>query len=119
MAIIIKTANPEGLLTAIKKSIDTKAIETWSYDSDGDFTHTPEQWKLKAWLRPMPAAGELRFGILGRRDVRLSTYNYGIYHGRFIEMLLNHFDNQFTEAYATSLPKPGIDNIPTIEATAK
>ena len=29
---------------------------------------------------------------------------YGIYHGRFIEMLLNHFDKRFTEASATANP---------------
>ncbi len=119
MAIIIKTKNPDGLLAAIRKSIDTKAIETWSYDGDGDFTHTPEQWVLKAWLKPKIGPGELIFGILGRNDIQLSTYLYGIYHGRFIEMLLNHFDDKFTEAYATSMPKSGVDNIPKVESKSK
>lgn len=40
MAIIIKTSAPAELLAAIKKEIDEEKIETWSYDSDGDFTHT-------------------------------------------------------------------------------
>ena len=52
MAIIIKTNNPSGLLKAIYKAIDDKEIETWIYDADKDFTHTPDQWKNKAWLRP-------------------------------------------------------------------
>lgn len=117
MAIIIKTNDPNNLLVEIKKTIDTKAIETWSYDSDGDFTHTPEQWKLKAWLRPKIGTGELMFGIIGRNDVQLSTYIYGVYHGRFIEMLLNHFDNKFTEAYATSMPKTGVDIIPKVDTS--
>ena len=42
MAVIVKTGDPAGLLKKIKKAIDDKHIETWSYDSDGDFTHTPE-----------------------------------------------------------------------------
>jgi len=119
MAIIINTPNPEELLRSIKKSIDIKNIETWSYDSDGDFTHTPEQWKFNAWLRPKFTSNELQFGILGRNDVKLSTYNYGVYHGRFIEMLLNHFDNQFTDVFATAMPKTGLDIIPNVETDSK
>ena len=33
MAIIIKTNNPSGLLSAIHKAIDDNKVETWSYDS--------------------------------------------------------------------------------------
>lgn len=102
MAIIIKTKNPSGLLKSIKSKIDDKKIDTWSYDSDGDFTHTPDQWKNKAWLRPKVYSGELRFGILGVKNEKLKTFTYGLFHGRFIEMLLNHFDSEFSEANATS-----------------
>lgn len=102
MAVIVKTQNPSELLKKIKKSIDEKSIVTWSYDSDGDFTHSPDQWKNKAWLSPIAYENELRFGILKQKNVRLKKHIYGIYHGRFIEMLLNHFDNDFTTAYATS-----------------
>ena len=115
MALIIETNNPTGLLTAIKKAIDAKSIETWSYDGDGDFTHTPDQWKNKAWLRPKVYQGELRFGILGRNDVALSKLIYAVYHGRFSEMLLNHFDNDFTKVRATALPID-IDVIPKPKA---
>jgi hypothetical protein len=102
MAIIIKTNDPADLLKAIKKSIDEGTIETWSYDTDGDFTHTPPQWFKKAWLRPKQYVGELRFGILGPKDTKLSAEIYGVYHGRFIEMLLTHFDNKFSIATATA-----------------
>jgi hypothetical protein len=102
MAIIIKTEKPSTLLASIKKAIDVQEIDTWSYDSDGDFTHVPEQWKNKAWLRPELRIGELRFGILGQKETPLPKYIYGVYHGRFIEMLLNHFDNDFTSAFATA-----------------
>lgn len=102
MAIIVQTNNPTGLLASIKKAIDNKEVETWSYDNDGDFTHTPEQWHKKAWLRPRIYPNELRFGILGPKDVKLSKTIYGVYHGRFIEMLLSHFDNSFITVSATA-----------------
>ena len=111
MAIRIKTNNPSELLDSIKKSIDSKVIDTWSYDSVGDFTHTPEQWKNKAWLRPNVDInpGELTFGIIGTKEVKLSKFTYGLYHGRFIEMLLNHFDKDFSNVSATALAtKPDI-----------
>jgi hypothetical protein len=103
MAVIVKTNNPSNLLKLIYKAIDDKKIETWSYDSDGDFTHTPDQWKNKAWLRPKVYTGELRFGILGQKNVKLSTTIYAVYHGRFIEMLLSHFDKEFSAAGATAV----------------
>ncbi len=103
MAIIVKTSNPSGLLSKIKKAIDDNSIDTWSYDSDGDFTHKPEQWKNKAWLSPKIYSSELRFGILKQKDIKLTRSIYGIYHGRFIEMLLNHFDSDFSQAQATAM----------------
>ena len=104
MALIIKTSDPTGLLTSMKKSIDTKSIETWSYDSSGDFTHTPEQWKFKAWMRPKIHIGELHFDFLGNREITTTKLIYAVYHGRFAEMLLNHFDTQFSEVKATAMP---------------
>lgn len=102
MAVVVTTTNPSDLLDAIYKAIDDDEIKTWSYDDDGDFTHTPNQWKQKAWMRPQVARGELRFGILKRTDQTMSRLVYAVFHGRFIEMLLNHFDLQFTEARATA-----------------
>ena len=102
MALIVKTDAPANLLKAIRKAIDDKKVETWSYDSEGDFTHTPAQWSKKAWLRPKVYTGELRFGILAPKDTKLSRTIYGVYHGRFIEMLLDHFDADFTLANATA-----------------
>ena len=41
---------PSQLLSTFKKAIDDGHVKTWSYDTVGDFTHTPDQWKYKAWL---------------------------------------------------------------------
>lgn len=104
MAVTITTSSPQSLLAGIKLSIDQGHIVTWSYDSDGDFIHTAEQWKYKAWLRPIVKTGNLTFGIIPPRSVAISREVYAIYHGRFIEMLLVHFDEKFSAAIASAMP---------------
>jgi hypothetical protein len=103
MAIYIQTDDPAGLLSAVKTAIDDDHVRTWSYDSDGDFTHTAEQWKNGAWLRPRQEEGRLILNIIAPRGKTLSKLLYGIYHGRFIEMLLTHFDKKFDRASASAL----------------
>jgi len=100
MALTVLTNNPKGLLAAIYKGIDDGNIDTWGYDKDGDFTHTPTQWKDKAWLKP-DAGDQLRFKIIGQKSVPLSKEIYAVYHGRFSEMLLAHFDDRLTAVTAS------------------
>lgn len=104
MALIVKTSNPSGLLSDIKKAIDSKSIQTWSYDSDGDFTHSPEQWQHKAWMRPKVCNDQLHFGFIGNKDVNTTKLLYAVFHGRFTEMLLNHFDDKLSNVQATAMP---------------
>jgi hypothetical protein len=107
MAVIVKTEDPQRLLAAIKRAIDDGDIATWTYDEDGDFTHTRPQWSNRAWLHPRVREDGLVFNIVPPHARSISRTVYGIYHGRFIEMLLNHFDERFTEAWATALPVRG------------
>ena len=107
MAIFIKTTNPDALLKKFKKAIDDKHIVTWVYDQDGDFTHATEQWKDLAWFRPKPTDSDLTMIILCPKNQAISTETYAIYHGRFIEAMLAHFDNSFSSASATALPSSG------------
>ena len=107
MAVRVITPSPQALLAALKKAIDEKKVETWKYDSQGDFTHTPQQWTLKCWLRPHVEAGALVFTTIPPKNTALSREIYGIYHGRFIEMLLAHFDQQFSQVGATALAAVG------------
>jgi hypothetical protein len=102
--ISIETDSPEKLLQAIKDAIDDKHIKTWHYDDDGDFTHSAPQWNQQAWLRPEIKTGILELGILAPCDVKISTEVYAIYHGRFIEMILAHFDDAFAQVGATAMP---------------
>lgn len=108
MAVDLMTDRPTKLLSAFKKKIEDGEIETWSYDSDEDFTHTPTQWKRKAWLHPVKLSDRLRFTIISSKNYDLTRALYGIYHGRFIEAMLTHCHELFTVARAT--PEPTSDD---------
>lgn len=110
MAIIVSTSRPKALLNKIKSAIRNGEIDTWTYDSEGDFTHTPNQWVEKAWFRPSTQSGFLLFGMLGQRNISMTKAVYGVYHGRFIEMLLTHFDNDFAHAGSTASGEEPFDN---------
>ncbi len=108
MAVHFKTSTPKKLLATYKKLVDEGRVQTWSYDNDGDFTHTADQWTKKAWLRPKVTEGkELVFYVLAPRDTNLASAVYAVYHGRFIESLLRHCDKLFEEAYASAMPEDG------------
>ena len=105
MAIYFKTKTPKKLLAAFKKAIDDGHVVTWAYDKDGDFTHTTEQWKNRAWLRPKIVTDTaLKMYLLKPKDSTITSEVYAIYHGRFIESLLRHCDQLFSVAEATALP---------------
>lgn len=104
--IVAPTPDPEKLLVKLKSAIDSKKIKTWSYDSEGDFTHTADQWRQLAWLTPQIADGAIIFSIIPPRDKHITKLIYAIYHGRFIEMLLRHFDEDLSgNAEVTPLPQ--------------
>ena len=100
MALYISTSTPNALLKLIKKAIDDKEIDTWEYDKDGDFTHTPTQWRGKAWLRPQVKPKILQFNVIENKKITLTKEINGVYHGRFIEMLLAHFEAKFSNVSA-------------------
>jgi hypothetical protein len=102
MAIYFTTNDPQKLLAAFMKKIDEKAIVTWSYDSDGDFTHTTPQWEKSAWLRPRVRDGKLALYIVCPKGKNITTTIYAIYHGRFIEAMLAHCDALFVQGQATA-----------------
>jgi hypothetical protein len=101
------SSSPQELLNGINAAIRAGKIVTWQLDSDEDITHSPEQWKNKAWFRPVVEPGVLVFKILGRKGSRMSKEAYAVYHGRLIEMLLEHFDLKVSDVSATALPVAG------------
>lgn len=104
--IIVPTPDPDGLLEKIKSAIDGKQIKTWSYDTEGDFTHTADQWRQLAWLTPKVIENSIVFSIIPPKDKHITKSIYAIYHGRFIEMILRYFDEDMAgNAEATALPQ--------------
>jgi len=109
VAILINTGDSTALLAAIRKSIDDKSVVTWSYDSAGDFTHDVDQWRFDAWLRPTVERNRLVLGIIKNKNRTLTDVIYGVYHGRFIEMLATHHSKRFDTAAATAQFLSGYD----------
>lgn len=103
MAIFVETENPNGLISKIKKAIDNKAIVTWTYDKDGDFTHNVDQWRNCGWIHAIVEVNRIVFSVLCRRDRNMSVSEYAVYHGRFVEMLLTHFDKECLSIKVTPL----------------
>lgn len=108
MAIIVSTLLPNYVVGSIRRKIDEELIDTWSYDEDGDFTHTG-QWKDKAWMHPSIDSenNTVTFVIFGRKNVEMTLMEYSIYHGRFLEMLINHFPKEIISVKIT----PPLDNL--------
>ena len=114
MAISFLTDDPVKLLKDLRRTIDKGEIVTWSYDSDGDFTHTPDQWKYRAWLRPTEDSDRLRFNIVASKSYPLSWTIYSVYHGRFMETMIRHCRDIYTIARSQSKPTDN-DAKPTSE----
>ena len=103
MAIYVKTETPTALVNRIREGIDNHNIETWIYDSEGDFTHDTDQWRYHAWITPFIEEDRVVFGIICRKERNLSVTEYAIFHGRFVEMLLKHFDKTCIRIEVTPL----------------
>ena len=75
-------------------------------DDDGDFTHTPFQWIDKAWMSVAnyQPRESVTFGIISRKYIELTQTEYAVYHGRFAEMLLTHFDSMISDIHISSQP---------------
>lgn len=105
MALYFITSNPNQLLTDFKKAIDDHKVDTWAYDKDGDFTHTPPQWKNLAWLHPEVQSDRLALFIIKPQAKAIGKELYAVYHGRFIESMVRHFDELVSRGIATAKPE--------------
>jgi hypothetical protein len=103
MAIYVNTDDSQGLLDSIYAAIDEGSIQTWAYDEDKDILHDTSdgQWEGEAWLHPTVGKSALVLNVIPPTK-GVSMEAYAVYHGRFIEMLLAHFDEGFSEAFATA-----------------
>jgi hypothetical protein len=100
------TDNSRVLLDSIIRAIREGHVNTWQY-KDGYFTHSTAQWRFKAFLKPNLGPNALTLNIVRPSSGSISSEVYAIYHGRFIEMLLAHFDGLFGNANASALAAEG------------
>ncbi len=106
MSVHLVTSNASGLLSAFKKAIIEKRIDTWSMSEDQKyFTHSPSQWNSLAWFSPSVQSDRLVFNIIKPNNKNVTDVVYAVYHGRLIESFLTHFDQSFTDGIATALPQ--------------
>lgn len=112
MALFVETSDRANLLALIYEAIGKKnqkgGIATWEIDSRNYFTHTTadNQWKDEAYFQPVLPKDEpniLKFCLIKPPTKNISTRVYSMYHGRFAEMLLAHFDKEFTKIVTTAL----------------
>lgn len=109
MAIVLKLRNKTAnrVVEEIHNLIDSGKIKVWSYDKDGDFTHNSTQWSGLSWFRHYESQDgddwDLKFGIIGNKKFDMTRALYGIYHGRFTEMLLTYFDKDISEFKITPM----------------
>lgn len=96
--IDVKTADPSNLVKLIDDGIKKEEIQTWEiYFHEGVkyYTHTPLQWKKKAYLKPEIEQGNLKLHLVWPIKSDKEKAVSGVYHGRFAEMLCSHFPTKF------------------------
>lgn len=109
LTIYLHSIKAEDFIELMNQAISNESIVTWKKDPDGDYTATPSQWYMQAWMHLYPSSDHIKVGIISRRNVKLSSTTYAIYHGRFSEMLLAHFDKYIKNIEISSLLVKGID----------
>jgi len=107
--ITVNANRPSELLSAVKSGIKNGEIDTWQVTERGYFTHTPAsgQWRNRAWFKPVVEDSFVRFNIIRPQGGSVGKETYAVYHGRFSEMLLAHFDTQITSIKISSLAASG------------
>jgi hypothetical protein len=100
MKIIIPTQSAEALKNKILKYSENDTLKTWLIrkDSAGNkyLTHEPAQWLDKALLRFDVNASQLEVSLTWWDGKEKPSEDLkGYYIGRFIEVLLVHFRNDF------------------------
>lgn len=99
MSLTVNCESPIVLLSGIKKAIKDKEIKTWGIVLIKEveyFTHTPDQWNEKAFFESSIEVKQLRFRLTWYKESEPDIYTKGVYHGRFIEMICNHFGDKFS-----------------------
>ncbi|WP_435523545.1 hypothetical protein [Chryseobacterium indoltheticum] len=100
MTITVYTNNAKDLLSKISKKVTEDQLKTWDIkkDSNNDilFSHSPEQWSEKAMLKAIVNKENLKFAICWwEKNTEPEERTKGYITGRFIEVLMVNFRNEF------------------------
>jgi len=103
------TQNAQNLLNQFEQRIrqiqQLGKITTWEKASDNiHHTHSSNNWKNKAFLKPTIYSDALVFNIIRNTNFTVDLPTYSYYHGHLIETFTNHFSTIFTEAKSTAKP---------------
>lgn len=108
MSIKVKTNTAQRLVANIKRAVDAGEIQTWRrvvHEGVDYYTHdtSSDQWLKQAYIQPsINLNGDLSFYVIGVKNITVDQYTFGVYQGRFIQMMIAHFPDDFNEATATS-----------------
>jgi|SRR6185312_1148153 hypothetical protein len=102
MKIEAITKQADALYKAINKAITDGELKTWEIVKNKEkeiiYTHSPEQWRETAMLKPQIKDDKLVFTITywsGKAEPAKEVKGY--ITGRFTEVLLVHFSSYFTQ----------------------
>ncbi len=107
MSVKLFSSVPSNVLAGIKLAIKDGHIKTWKHSiqhGKDHFTHTTpdKQWEDKAWFVPSIESDKLTFHIVSPQGGKINRAVFSVYHGRFIEMAIEHVSKQFSVARATA-----------------
>ena len=101
MKIIAYTDNPTALKNGIDKKINDNELKTWqivrNVKNEVLYSHTPEQWNQIAMPKPYIYDKHTEFKISWwNKNKEPNEAIKGYITGRFTEILMVHFREQFT-----------------------
>lgn len=107
MITVFTNDDPKKFYHSIQEAVKNGNIDTWEETTRNYFTHCAAsgQWRNKAWFTPNFPDEQNRviFNLIRPKNEKISKSVYAIYHGRFTEMLLRHFDDKFSKLSVSAL----------------
>jgi hypothetical protein len=106
MAIIVYTARPKALLSALVTAVDEGEAGDWERDSAGDFFLASKAAKRaggEGWFRPEARDGALDFSFLVTDGRTVTEAMHAAHHAQLVQTLLSSFGEHFSAVTATAM----------------
>lgn len=102
MSLIVTAKKPGEFYAKMKRYLLYQIISNWELLPNGLLSMTEPPKDGVAFFRGEIRRDELHFGIVSADKLVLLPEVYSYYHSRLVEMLLDHFENDFTGIYVSS-----------------